>query len=182
MAGGTAVVGVTILAITTITGPSQVVTVASYGLIDTPEAAAEFSGNDLVFEAVVVGQRPTRLTRATDDRAAATIEYTYTPIDVVVTAVEVGDLRIGDRLVVRVLGGRVGDVEYVFEDTASVEDYAPGTALMLFTEANIDVDGVPAVTPNFVYVIEDGVARSAVHPGQTIEAQAMRQLVESRGP
>lgn len=76
----------------------------------------------------------------------------------------------------------MGDVEYVFEDTATVEAFAPGTALMLFTEAKVDVDGIAAVTPNFVYIVENGVARSAVHPTQAMEVEGLRGLVNTRRP
>lgn len=171
-----ALLGLVLLGTTARSAPTEVVTVAGYGLIDTPAEAVAFTGNDLIFEARVTERSNARAVSVTAGGGPA-IEYNYTPVSVVVTRVWRGDIKPGDQLVVRALGGRVGDTEYVFEGTADAESYKPGSSMILFTEANIDVDGIAAVTPNFVYVLENGVARSAVYPDERMGADALYSLL-----
>jgi len=164
----------------------QVVHVSSYPLLDTPQEAARFTGNDLIFEARVIGRRNTRLTTVDAAKGgspgAPPIEYTYTPVEVVVTGVHVGDVGLGDKITIRSLGGVVDGKEYIFEGVPPLEIYESGTELMLFTEYIIDVDGIAAATPNFVYVVEKDKTHSPVHPEQTATLDQLRSLIREAHP
>jgi hypothetical protein len=137
--------------------------VEGYPLDNSPQAAAAFPGNKVVLLAVVEATLDpawVNASRAAPDAAA----FIYTPIRVRVLEVLRGAPRLqSGTLIVRHLGGRIGDTEYVFSDEMAPLGLDPGNLVLLFLGEQRDLgDGRDGVTPNMLYVVDrTGIARSS---------------------
>jgi hypothetical protein len=84
-------------------------------------------------------------------------------------------------MVIRRLGGRVGDEELVVaEDLAPASLSAPGNRVLLFLGEQRDVgDGLQAATPNMVYVVDTSGRAVSTDGGHIITLDAFRVLIQS---
>jgi hypothetical protein len=163
--------------------------ISVYELGEDPQDAAAFTGNELIFEARVDAVEAARVVNVNTDgsglhsagSAKDSVEYIYTPVKITVTRVHKGDLKDGQALTLRYLGGQVGTKALEMDGVPSIDTYQPGTDLLLFTQEQVDVgDGVQAITPNFAYVIADGLAVGAVDSEFALDVDAFRALVRSK--
>ncbi len=134
----------------------------------TPEQAVTFSGTPIVVVAVVTGSREARWNGKEGHRPTASElasngrpEFVWVPVDIRITQVLRGDVD-NEALILRSLGGRIGDVTVDFGDNTSLPVLDPGTMLVLFLNPPVDAgDGLIASTPNHVYIVEGNVAKSS---------------------
>jgi hypothetical protein len=154
-----------------------------YELDPSLDAAAVFPGNELVFEAGVVGRDAARKVTAkgTDER----LTYIYTPVRVQVIKVMKGDLKVGQTLTVRALGGTVADERTVSRLSPDPAQYADGRRLVLMTARPVDAgDGLSAVTPNYLLGFDEkrGSVFNIDHPAESLPiATFSKVLSSSRG-
>lgn len=142
--------------------PSQT-WVDGYGLDNAPEAAVSFPGNEIVLLAEVSSTLPARWNTASRSEPGSGA-FIYTPIRVRVLEILRGAPRLEDgEMMIRRLGGRVGDEEFVFSPDIAPRGLEPGNRVLLFLGEQRDVgDGLDAATPNMAYVVDvSGLARSS---------------------
>jgi hypothetical protein len=134
-----------------------------YELPDHPEAAVAFIGNTTIVLARSTHVAEPRIVTLTPGADAPTVTEVWTPVTVTVTDVLAGAVRPGEQLVLRHLGGTIGEVTSIVHGVPPLDAYRPGTDLVLFLgDQPVDVgDGVSAWTPNFVYTVESGEVASA---------------------
>lgn len=164
-----------VVAVGTVDPATPSVTVSSingYPLLPDPVSALEFSGNPLVFDAEVVRVGAPRQSRSSMG------DYIYTPLDVRVTAVHRGALTPGSTIVVRALGGRIGDQETVTDLGLPPESFVVGVPLVIFSGEFVDTgDGLSATTPNFAFRYTDGFVESLADPTLRMPEAEFRALL-----
>ncbi|WP_212841887.1 hypothetical protein [Catellatospora sp. IY07-71] len=130
-----------------------VTTVSGYELKGDPKSAIEYKGNVLIFSGQVIRhEAPRKVDRATESGGA--IKFIYTPVVVKIDKVTKGKGFVpGQEIVVRAIGGQIGNEKTEYEFGPAPEQYQVGMKLVLFTQAPVDAgDSLHAVTPNFTYV------------------------------
>jgi hypothetical protein len=166
---------------TRVGGSPSVLTYADgYPLDDSPAAAAAFEGNEIVVLAEVIQTLPARWN--TGESRRGDLAFIYTPVRVRVLDVFRGAPRLEEQImVIRRLGGRVGDEELVVaEDLAPASLSAPGNRVLLFLGEQRDVgDGLQAATPNMVYVVDTSGRAVSTDGGHIITLDAFRVLIQS---
>lgn len=162
------------------TASPTVVSMAGYPLAQDPESAVEFN-SALMFEATVTGppQAPRKIHANAETGAPVLV---YLPVPVRVTAVYRGDLTPGDQVFLRDLGGTAADGTTLHYENGWPDDtWKPGTKLFVFSQERVAIAGQEAVTPNMVFVDDNGVARSAADSQvPTMPMQHMRDKVVAR--
>jgi hypothetical protein len=150
--------------------------VQGYGLDNSPQAAASFPANDIVVISEVESALDPQWSGGRTSDAAT---FIFTPIRIRVLEVLRGSPRLqGGGMIVRRLGGRIGDTEYVFSEEMAPAGLEPGNVAVLFLGAQRDLgDGYDAATPNMLYMIDtQGRARSS--DGRwTIDLASFRELL-----
>lgn len=142
-------------------GASAVTSIGGYELEQGAASAAAFPGNELAVRGTVVGVDPARWNTPDGASPADPLDeerYVWTPVQVRVVEywVRVGDVEVevrrGDPIAVRHLGGTVGTDEFVVTDIPPLATYPVGTDVFLFLTLPVDAgDGFTAFTPNYVY-------------------------------
>lgn len=156
------------------TAPVTIIRAEVYPLDDSPSQAAAFTGNDAIVLGTVTNLGPARWN--TPDESERSLRMIFRPLDVRVEEVLKGDIK-GATVIVRHIGGQVGNVKYVRDDLPPLERLARGTQVLLFLGPTADTgDGVPARTPNMWYVVKDGVAATPDGRHQ-IDLASFRELI-----
>jgi hypothetical protein len=151
-----------------------------YELDPSLAAAAVFPGNELVFEARVVGQDAAR--KVTPNGMEGNLTYIYTPVRVQVVKVMKGKLTPGQALTVRALGGTVGGERTVSRLSPDPSEYSAGRRLVLMTAQPVDAgDGLTAVTPNYSLGVDEKSGRvfNVDHPAEALPAGTFAKAVAS---
>ena len=171
--------------------PGEVISVSGYEpVFDGPEDAIQFVGSPLVVVAVTTGAGEARWNgpdgrRPTSEELEETgrPEFIWVPIEVRVAQVLRGDTQGRENLIVRSLGGRIADTIVDFDALRTLPPLEPGTRLVLFLNEEVDAgDGVLASTPNHVYVVEGGIARSANGTHEVPFADLVRMIKQPEPP
>lgn len=154
--------------------------VTGYSLSEDPKGAVAFSGNPEIFEATVEQVDP--VTKVGQPGMAVPF-LVYVPVRVTVTKAYKGTVSAGDSVVLRDLGGRAPDCTSFVTDMGFPDStWQPGTTLFVFSQEATSPEGKSALTPNWVFVTEDGVARSARDRDKSMGLEQMRAGVEQRWP
>jgi hypothetical protein len=148
------------------TGPNVEVPAANvtyadgYDVDRSPNSAVGFSGNSIVVIADVVGMLPAQWNTPTPGRDK--LSFIFTPMRVKVREVLLGSPRLQDgEMIVRKLGGRVGDDEFVVSTSIDSANLTVGQRVLLFLGSQQVLNSVDAATPNIVYLVDDsGLATS----------------------
>ncbi len=149
-----------------------------YDLVDGPEEALSFSGNETIFDGVVTGVGSQR---AAQPKAAEGITLVYTPVRVRVSEAFTEGLRPGQEVTLRILGGEASGYAFNFEGGFDLEDLRPGTRILVYGQPIVDVgDGVAATTPNFVFSVDDRHVTS-LKSGNRADVDAHLQQLRARG-
>ncbi|TAJ99165.1 MAG: hypothetical protein EPO36_12795 [Chloroflexota bacterium] len=160
--------------------PSRVTWVDGYELNDSPAAAASFPGNEIVVVADVVEELSARWNSSEPAEPGAPA-FIFTPVRVRVVEVLRGAPRLqGGEIVIRRLGGRIGDQEFIFDPGLVPPGLEPGNRVLIFLGEQRDLgDGLDSSTPNMVYIIDtDGNVESA--DGRwSVDLGAFRELVKA---
>lgn len=162
------------------TASPTVVSLAGYPLPQDPQSAIEFQST-YMFEAVVTGpSEPARRIEANPDTGAPLL--VYVPVPVRVSAVYRGDLKPGDQVFLRALGGTTADGTTLrYENGWPEGTWKPGTKLFIFSQESVELGGQAAITPNMVFVDDNGTAKSALGVDlPTMPMQRMRDKVIAR--
>lgn len=148
-----------------------------YPLDDSPEQAAIFPGNAMIVLGTVQAQEADRW--STPDRTARN-RFVYSPVRVRVDQVVRGPQPLRSDLVVRAIGGEVGAERYVFEDAPPKSVFESGRQLLLFlTEPRDTGDGIVAVTPNMVYVVNGDGTVSTPDGEHKVTLARMLELISA---
>lgn len=157
----------------------NVVTIAGYPLDDTPALAASYPGNRLVIVGTVDEHRSPRRSLPEADPEAG-IGFVYTPVRVVIEQVLLGNAEPGQRIVVRGLGGVLGDTQYVVDDVPSVADFPVGERVLIFLgEARDTSDGSIAQTPHLVYRVNADNTVTSSDGDVSIALDAFAALIQT---
>ena len=162
------------------TASPTVVSMAGYPLPQDPQSAIEFQST-YMFEALVTGpSQPARKVEANTETGAPLL--VYVPVPVRITAVYRGDLKPGDQVFLRALGGTTADGTTLrYENGWPDDTWKPGTQLFIFSQESVELGGQAAITPNMVFVDDNGTAKSALGAGlPTMPIQRMREKVVAR--
>lgn len=153
---------------------------AGYPLPQDPQSAIEF-GSTYIFEATVTGP-PQEHRKIEPNAETGAPGLVYLPVPVRVTAVYKGDLKPGDQVFLRDLGGTAADGTTLnYENGWPDETWKPGVRLFLFSQESVVLGGQAAITPNIVFVDDNGSARSAVDASApTMPIERMREKVTAR--
>jgi len=157
-----------------------VVSMAGYPLPQDLESAIEFQST-YMFEAVVTGPSlPARKIEANPETGAPLL--VYVPVPVRVIAVYRGNLRPGDQVFLRALGGKAADGTTLrYENGWPDDTRTPGAKLFIFNQDSVELAGRPAITPNMVFVDDNGIAKSALGRNlPKMPIQRMREKVIAR--
>lgn len=150
LAGVGGLLAIVVLATAAIVGLPKIVSVSGYTPNHDPVAAVGFPGSSLVVVGTIEAHQPAR--EANKDHPMRMI---YTPVRVRVTEVLKGNAQVGSIVIVRGIGGRVGDTVFEVEDIPSIRDLAVGERVLLFLADARDIgDGLIARTPEFVYSVD----------------------------
>lgn len=152
-----------------------------YPLDRPPGAAAAFSGNEIIVVAQVTELLPSRWNTASP--SPTKLAFIFTPTRVGVREVLRGSPRLDNgTMVVRQLGGQVGDDKYVAADDISTP-LALRSEYVLFLGEQRDLgDGLDAATPNLAYLLDaTDIARSADGEWK-IDLAGLRTMIASSVP
>lgn len=156
----------------------QTFSVTAYPLPDDPKVAVAFAGNPEIFEATV--QRAESATKAM--QPGMTVPFlVYVPVYVTVTKVYKGTASVGATAVLRDLGGTAADCTTFVTDSIPDSVWVPGTEVFVFANEATSPEGKTALTPNWVFLEENGTFRS-VASGQRMDLQELRTSVAERWP
>lgn len=158
--------------------PMHVYHADGYPLDDAPAAAAAFPGNEIVVIGEIMDELPARWNVAggmSVDRFA----FIYTPLRVDVSAVITGTPRLdGSTMVIRRLGGRVGDDELIVAQDIAPAGLVIGTRVLLFLGEQRDVgDGLVAATPNMTYFLDSNDVATSASGLYSVGLEAFAELV-----
>ena len=113
-------------------------------------------GNDAMIQGTVTSIGAARWNTA--DTPDSALRFIFRPIVVHVDEVLGGAVQ-ESEITVRQIGGQIDNVRYVRDDLPSAHQVQPGTQLLLFLGPIVKTDdGLAARTPNFWYLVGDGVA------------------------
>jgi len=154
--------------------------ISSYPLPEDPETAIAFGGNPEIFEATVVTSEPARKVTRPGEPVPVLV---YVPVRVTVTAVHRGSSAVGQRLVLRDLGGVAADCTTFLYDLGYPDSvWVPGAELVVFgNEATTD-QGWTALTPNWLFVVRRDAAVNARAEKETMDIDEMRAGIGKRWP
>jgi len=157
-----------------------VVSMAGYPLPQDPQSAIEFR-SDYMFEATV--SRPPQAARTIEANAETGAPMlVYLPISLRVTRVYRGELRPGDQVFLRDLGGTAADGTTLnYGNGWPDSTWKAGVQLFIFSQHSVALAGQEAITPNMVFVEDNGVVRSALGGHlPTMPIEQMRDKVSAR--
>jgi hypothetical protein len=132
-----------------------VTTVSGYELPAGYSNALDHQGNGAIFTVVVRDLAPARQFTSPGGKGAS-LTYVYTPIHAEITAVlkpGSGDLRPGQLVTLRVLGGSTASTRTINEITAAPHLYQAGTTVQIFSQPPfVDPDtGEVQYVPNWSF-------------------------------
>ncbi len=158
----------------------NVVLVDGYEVDNSPISAASFPGNRIVVVADVVAVLPARW-NASSRTEPDSPSFIFTPVRVHVIELLRGELRAeAGELIIRRLGGRVGDDEFVFSPDIMPGGLEPGNRVLLFLGEQRDLgDGLDAATPNMAYVVDAGGNATTSDGRWSIDLAKFKQLIRS---
>lgn len=150
-----------------------------YELDPSLKAATAFPGNELVFEAQVLGQDDAR--KVTAKGTEGQLTYIYTPVRVKVGKVMKGGLKPGQTVTVRALGGTVGSEQTVSRLSPDLTQYAAGRRLVVMAAQPVDAgDGLTAITPNYLLGFDRaGAVFNVDHPAESLPATTFATALAS---
>jgi hypothetical protein len=118
----------------------------------------------------------------TEVRDGPSFAFIFTPLRITVLEVLRGDPRLKDgTMVIRRLGGRVGDEELVVSDDVVPPGLVPGNLVLLFLGEQQEIAGVDAATPNMAYIVDAG-GTAANASGVSIDLAEFRSLIQQSNP
>jgi hypothetical protein len=131
-----------------------------YDLDRSPTSAVSFPGNSIVVIGDVVEALPPQWNTSAPGRE--TLSFIFTPMRVAVREVLRGSPRLDNgAMIVRKLGGRVGDEELVVSTSIDAANLAVGQRVLLFMGPQRVLNSLDAATPNMVFLVDSrGVATS----------------------
>lgn len=157
--------------------PAVVYGADGFSLDDSSEQAAIFPGNAMIVLGTVQALEADRW--STPDRSARN-RFIYSPVRVRVDQVVRSPQPLRSDLVVRAIGGEVGAERYVFEDAPPKSVFESGRQLLLFlTEPRDTGDGIVAVTPNMVYVVNGDGTVSTPDGEHKVTLARMLELIRA---
>lgn len=150
-----------------------------YELDPSLTAATAFPGNELVFEAQVLGQDEAR--KVTAQGAEGRLTYIYTPVRVQVRKVMKGNLKPGQTVTLRALGGTVGSERTVSRLSPDLTQYAASRRLVVMAGQPVDAgDGVTAIAPNYLLGFNQaGAVFNVDHPAESLPTAKFATAVAS---
>lgn len=153
---------------------------SGFQLDDSPKAAAAFPGNEIVVLAEIEEALPA--TWNTDLRDGGNFSFIFTPLRITVKEILRGEPRLlNDTMLIRRLGGRVGDDELIVSDDVVPPGLVPGNQVLLFLGEQRTIARMDAATPNMAYVVDaNGVAHGS--RGVSIDLAVFRSLIVQANP
>jgi hypothetical protein len=149
-----------------------------YDLEHSPSAAAAFPGNEIVVLAYVGEALPARWNM--DSRTDGDLAFIFTPMQVSILEVLRGEPRlINETMIIRRLGGRVGDEELIVSDSIAAGGLVRGNRVLLFLGSQRDIGGIDAATPNMAYVLNDKDIATSSDGQFSIGLEDFRALIAS---
>ena len=157
-----------------------VMSMSGYPLPQDPQGAIEFR-SDYMFEANVTGPPQAARTIEANVETGAPM-LVYLPVPVRVTRVYRGEVRPGDQVFLRDLGGTAADGTTLnYENGWPDSTWKAGTQLFIFSQHSVALAGQEAITPNMVFVEDNGVVKSALGGDlPTMPIEQMRNKVSAR--
>ena len=161
----------------------KTVRLSGYELAQDPQAAIDFSGNALIFEGRIIG-KPAPAVKVPENPDTGSPMLVYLPVPLQITAVYKGSVNVGDRVYLRDLGGTSSDGStLVYEGGYADSTWKAGIDVFVYSNPSVQPPGDPlaALTPNMLFVEENGVAHSAARAGEpTMPIAEMRKAVKAR--